>query len=133
MTHCFSRQILATSAAVSEVSELQMINSVSAVWESLREEGRDAMGEACVHHHCLLADLDVSWPYVEASAPAYWSVLDSDDEQHAIDAAEWVEANRAGHNYGFMAVVMGATDLDLRVVFVTTDETESVVFKTGFG
>jgi len=133
MTRSFNRQILSTTADVSKVSELQMINSVSALWESLREDGRDAMGEACVHHHCVLAGLDVSWPHVDASAPVYWSVLDCDDEQHAIAALEWADTIWADHNYGFMTVVLGATDLDLRVVFVTTDETESVVFKTGFG
>lgn len=110
-----------------------MNSTLAAVWEAFREDGHEAMGEAVCHHHLLLEIVDVSWPHVDPTSPAYWCVLDCDDEDHAMDALAWTNANWGDHNYGFMALHLGPTDVDLRVIFVTTDETESVIFKTGYG
>lgn len=133
MSRKFYRQIFASTDEVGAASLAQMLSTLAAVWEVHRDDSSAAMGESGIHHFLLLEMMDVSWPHVDGTAPAYWCVLDCDDEDHAMDALAWTNANWADHNYGFLAVVFGATDFDLRVIFVTTDETESVIFKTGFG
>lgn len=133
MSRQFHRRICGSSDEVEAASLAQMLSTLGALWEALRDDGREAMGEAGFHHHLLLEVMDVSWPHVDRANPAYWCLLDCEDEDHAMDALAWTNANGADHNYGFMAVHIGPTDLDLRVIFATTDETESVIFKTGFG
>lgn len=129
----FECQTLRARHEVFGLSLVQMISTIEAVWDALGEQGQDAMGEASINHHSLIELMDGSWSAVEGSAPVYWCALDCDDDQHAADALAWATAGERDHGYAFMALVGTATDLDLRVVFVTTDETESVMFKTGFG
>lgn len=133
MSRKFEYQPLRARHEVVGLSLLQMISTVEAAWDALGEEGQEAMGEASVHHHSMIELMDGSWPPVESSAPVYWCALDCDDDQHAMDALAWATAEERDRGYAFMALVGEATDLDLRVVFVTTNETESVMFKTGFG
>lgn len=129
----FGCQTLRARHEVLGVSLNQMISTIEATWDALGEQGQDAMGEASIHHHSLVELMDGDWPAIEGSAPIYWCDLDCEDDQHAMDALVWATADERVCGYAFIALVGKETDLDLRVVFVTTSETESVMFKTGFG
>lgn len=128
----FTRQVFTVPNDVANASLKQMLGTLNALWEVHRHNAGDAMGEAAIHHHLLLDIMDVSWPTIDKDAPVYWCVIDFEDHERATDAYSWTTSQMGDHNYGFMAVAIGPSDLDLRVVFVTLDETESVVFKTGF-
>lgn len=128
----FTRQIFTAENDVANASLKQMLGTFTALWEVHRHNASEAMGEAAIHHHLLLDIMDVSWPAIDEDTPVYWCVLDFDDLERATDAYRWTASQVGDHNYGFMAVAIGPSDLDLRVVFATLDETESVLFKTGF-
>lgn len=128
MAHTFTRYTFTSFSEVAGASLEEMLMAMELLWEEHQVDARPALGDAAIHHHLLLQVADAGWPQIDAGSPAYWCVVETNDMDYAKAAFAWC-VQQGEDGYGFISYGNGP----YRVVFVTMSETDSVMFKTGFG